>query len=183
MRMLPGREVFLACIFVLSGPHLAAVKSHKLFSSRKAGEGGGRLGRNMQWFMARRWGMLFIFFPPFPNSFIRCELSTRLLDDVLEGERVGCRSTKKKKLWVSNLALPCDFCLAQVRSRTSAPGRDASGASPAPMSWRGTSGSTPGWSPSSAACAAAVSPALTTWPCTPRDTRAKGPLSCICPVF
>lgn len=98
MRMLPGREVFLACIFVLSGPHLAAVKSHKLFSSRKAGEGGGRLGRNMQWFMARRWGMLFIFFPPFPNSFIRCELSTRLLDDVLEGERVGCRSTKKKKV-------------------------------------------------------------------------------------
>lgn len=64
-------------------------------------------------------------------------------------------------------------CLLKERSRTSAPGRDVSGASPVPMSWLAISGNTQVLSLSSVECVTAVSPALITWPYTWRDTRAR----------
>lgn len=67
----------------------------------------------------------------------------------------------------------CSCCPLKERSHTSAPGRDVSGVLPVLMSWLAISGNTPARSRSSAACAAVVSPALTTWPCTWRGTRAE----------
>lgn len=63
--------------------------------------------------------------------------------------------------------------LFQERSHTSAPGKAVIGASPAPMSWRVTSGSTRVLNPFTVRCAVAASHALITWLCTWRDTRAR----------
>lgn len=70
----------------------------------------------------------------------------------------------------ARLILP-NVCMFQAKSRTSARGKAASGGSPAPTSWRGTTASTPARSRSAAATASAASPAPTTWRCTPSATR------------
>ena len=76
-----------------------------------------------------------------------------------------------------NNSINWNFLLSQVRSRTRALGRDASGASPAPTSSPATTASTPAPSPSSAPTAAAGSRAATTSPSTPAGTREHDPLA------
>lgn len=58
----------------------------------------------------------------------------------------------------------------QVKSHTTVPGRDVAGSLPAPTSWPATTGNTPVTDPSSATSVRGHSPALTTLPCTWRDT-------------
>lgn len=93
-------------------------------------------------------------------------------------------SWKETSFFTVNELLPCSsggsMCLTltylfvhcvQVRSRTGARGKAATGGSHVPMSWRVTSGSTPEPNPSSAPCAAAASLAPIISPCIWRGTR------------
>lgn len=159
------RKMYLACRCILPadrpGPRLAAVKSHKPWSSYERGRGKKKKAGHDLWLTVEVQALkrIHFFIIKTPPSVMR-DTSKHFIQWMLfiEGN-------------VSFFLL--HFCLLQERSRTSAPGRDASGASPVLMSWRAISGNTPVRSLSSAVCVAAVSPAPITWPYTWRDTRAR----------